>query len=99
MLDFLAKPVFGALLIFGHRNTDPARLGLAIRDYDDDPSVSGHVHGVQEKERAMGRAGNGVRNGHHDGGHTNGNATNGHHHDRVATNGQGTAPTHTPMPV
>lgn len=105
VLDFLAKPVFGALLIFGHRNIDPARLGLAIRDYDDDPSVSGHMHSVQEKQRAVNVASgshtnghsNGVSNGHRDGGHTNGNS--GHHHDGVVANGQGTGPTHTPMPV
>jgi bacteriorhodopsin len=35
VLDILAKPVFGALLLFGHRNIDPAALGLHIRDYDD----------------------------------------------------------------
>lgn len=34
----MAKPVFGALLIWGHRNIEPSRLGLEIRDYtgDDD---------------------------------------------------------------
>ncbi|PSK34921.1 Opsin-1 [Elsinoe australis] len=35
VLDFLAKPVFGALLIWGHRNIDPARLGLHIHDYSE----------------------------------------------------------------
>lgn len=35
ILDLLAKPVFGALLLFGHRNIDPARLGLRIRDVDE----------------------------------------------------------------
>ncbi|KAF1947259.1 putative opsin-like protein [Clathrospora elynae] len=39
VLDFLAKPIFGALLIWGHRNIEPARLGLAIKDYDGDASV------------------------------------------------------------
>ena len=39
VLDFLAKPCFGALLIFGHRGIDPARLGLAIKDYDGDAVV------------------------------------------------------------
>ncbi|CBX94996.1 hypothetical protein IAQ61_008437 [Plenodomus lingam] len=39
VLDFLAKPIFGALLIWGHRNVDPARLGLAIRDYGDADAV------------------------------------------------------------
>jgi len=33
-LDVCAKPIFGALLLWGHRNIDPARLGLRIRDYD-----------------------------------------------------------------
>ncbi|KIL87000.1 hypothetical protein FAVG1_09553 [Fusarium avenaceum] len=35
ILDVLAKPVFGALLLWGHRNIDPARLGLRIRDVDE----------------------------------------------------------------
>lgn len=35
VLDIMAKPVFGALLLWGHRNIDPARLGIHIRDYDD----------------------------------------------------------------
>lgn len=32
ILDVLAKPGFGALLLWGHRNIDLARLGLHIRD-------------------------------------------------------------------
>lgn len=44
VLDILAKPVFGALLLWGHRNIDPARLGLHIRDYDDDPAKPGATH-------------------------------------------------------
>lgn len=39
VLDFLAKPCFGALLIWGHRNIDPASIGMAIRDYDGDAVV------------------------------------------------------------
>lgn len=39
VLDFFAKPVFGALLIWGHKDIDPARLGLAIKDYEGDASV------------------------------------------------------------
>ncbi|KAK3674319.1 hypothetical protein LTR78_005788 [Recurvomyces mirabilis] len=35
ILDLLAKPVFGALLIWGHKGIDPARLGLHIHDYDE----------------------------------------------------------------
>ena len=33
ILDVLAKPVFGALLIWGHRNVDPAALGIKVHDY------------------------------------------------------------------
>lgn len=32
VLDFLTRPVFGALLIWGHRNIDIARLGLTTRE-------------------------------------------------------------------
>ena len=39
ILDILAKPVFGALLLWGHRNIDPTRLGLNIRDYADVPGT------------------------------------------------------------
>lgn len=39
ILDFIAKPCFGALLIFGHRNIDPASIGMAIKDYDGDAIV------------------------------------------------------------
>lgn len=62
ILDVLAKPIFGALLIFGHRNIAPARLGLRIRDYDEDPTHHGGAkgHGVGEKH---GHHGNGVGNG------------------------------------
>ena len=47
-LDVLAKPVFGALLIWGHRNIDPARLGLRIRDYTQDPAVHGATVGDKD---------------------------------------------------
>ncbi|KAF4339932.1 HSP30 heat shock Yro1p [Fusarium beomiforme] len=35
ILDLIAKPVFGGLLLWGHRNIDPTRLGLRIRDIDE----------------------------------------------------------------
>ncbi|KAG8534159.1 uncharacterized protein KY384_001003 [Bacidia gigantensis] len=38
ILDILAKPVFGALLLWGHKDIDPARLGLNIKDYLEDPT-------------------------------------------------------------
>ncbi|KAH7079289.1 putative opsin-like protein [Paraphoma chrysanthemicola] len=53
ILDFLAKPVFGALLIWGHRDIDLARLGLNIRDYDGDAVVN-----TREKVQPDGPAAN-----------------------------------------
>jgi len=72
ILDVFAKPVFGALLLFGHRNIDPARLGLSIRDYDDDPAVHGgikgekhgHGNGVTGHNGTTPVTGNGVHDGH-----------------------------------
>ncbi|ORY67012.1 uncharacterized protein BCR38DRAFT_482641 [Pseudomassariella vexata] len=32
VLDIMAKPIFGALLIWGHRNINPTQLGLRIRE-------------------------------------------------------------------
>lgn len=45
ILDIMAKPVFGALLLWGHRNIDPSRLGVNVRDYDDVPVVHEKHHG------------------------------------------------------
>lgn len=42
VLDILAKPIFGFLLLWGHRNIDPAALGLHIRDYDDGVGTTHH---------------------------------------------------------
>lgn len=36
VLDILSKVAFGAIMIWGHRNIDPGRLGLHIREYDED---------------------------------------------------------------
>jgi len=47
ILDILAKPVFGMMLIFGHKNIDPARLGLAIRDYDEPLGEKSGYRGTQ----------------------------------------------------
>ncbi|KAL8813766.1 MAG: hypothetical protein Q9223_001033 [Gallowayella weberi] len=44
VLDIMAKPVFGALLLWGHRNIDPARLGLYIRDYAEHPATTPDTH-------------------------------------------------------
>lgn len=40
VLDFLAKPVFGAILLFFHRGIDSAELGIATRDYNETPRNS-----------------------------------------------------------
>jgi bacteriorhodopsin len=40
ILDLIAKPVFGAILLFGHRGIEPARLGLTIRDIDSAPAAA-----------------------------------------------------------
>ncbi|KAI9881092.1 MAG: ion channel activity [Pleopsidium flavum] len=54
-LDVLAKPVFGALLLWGHRDIDPVRLALHIRDYDNIPGVDSNQHSDKHH--------NGVTNG------------------------------------
>ena len=66
ILDLLAKPVFGALLIWGHRNIDPARLGLHIRDYDEDPAVHGGIQSAayREKNNLATPGNNGVDSAH-----------------------------------
>lgn len=60
ILDILAKPIFGALLLWGHKDIDPEVLGLHIRDYDDRPIQSGN-----EKSVVNNGANNGVTTGNH----------------------------------
>jgi bacteriorhodopsin len=79
ILDLLAKPVFTGLLLWGHRNIDPARLGLRIRDYHDDPTVAGGMGGASHGEKGHAAGNHGATNGHHNG------VTNGHHNG--VTNG------------
>ena len=55
ILDVLAKPVFGILLLNGHRNISVAELGIFIRDYDEVPSAGTGVGGHHKE---------GVSNGH-----------------------------------
>ncbi|KAK7513443.1 uncharacterized protein IWZ02DRAFT_408406 [Phyllosticta citriasiana] len=59
VLDIFAKVGFGAVLIFGHRNIDAERLGLRIRDYDEDPAV----HPSTTGEKRTNGDSNGVTNG------------------------------------
>ena len=58
ILDILAKPGFGALLIWGHRNIDLARLGLHFKDPEERAS---HIN--QEKHHGGDARGNGVASG------------------------------------
>ncbi|KAI4157855.1 MAG: hypothetical protein L6R39_000584 [Caloplaca ligustica] len=59
VLDIMAKPVFGALLLWGHRNIEPSRVGLHIRDYTEQPSHLGDHAGVHgEKSDGLAHNGN-----------------------------------------
>ena len=77
----MAKPVFGILLLWGHRNIDPAVLGLHIRDYDD-AIVGEKGHGGFGSSAAHHNTGAGHGVGHEGGvlgaghtGHTAGTTT------------------------
>jgi len=72
ILDILAKPVFGALLLIGHRNIDPAILGINIRDYQTPPTVRGEKSGYNNTT-----TGGVVGNGTHHTGNTVDNTTTG----------------------
>jgi bacteriorhodopsin len=81
VLDLLAKPVFGAILIMGHRNIDPAVLGLRIKDY---PSNSEH-----EKTETGGFGSAAARN-NGAGGVVNNGAASTHQHNNAAQAVDGT---------
>lgn len=53
ILDIMAKPVFGALLLWGHRNIDPSRLGLHFSDYDDAPATTSGSHTGEKGDGAV----------------------------------------------
>jgi len=73
ILDILAKPVFGTILLIGHRNIDPAILGINIRDYQTPPTVRGEKSGYNTNTTG-GVVGNGA---HHTTGNTVDNTTTG----------------------
>jgi len=85
VLDLLAKGGFGALLLWGHRNIDPAVLGLRIRAYDEGPGIGYHRAGKEV---------NGQHGVHQNGLHQNGAHINGGHQDvaqqNVVNTGSGT---------
>jgi len=57
ILDVIAKPVFGTLLILGHRNVTSQMVGITVMDFQDPI--------VREKAGIMGSNGsNGAYNGH-----------------------------------
>ncbi|TVY58594.1 Protein FDD123 [Lachnellula suecica] len=75
VLDILAKPVFGGLLLFGHRNIDPATLGLHFRDYNQPPNaISPYAAGAGAGAGAVA----GAAHAHNNNAHTTGaNVNNG----------------------
>ncbi|KAH0415323.1 bacteriorhodopsin, partial [Aureobasidium melanogenum] len=59
VLDFLAKPCFSIALIVGHWNINPGRMGLKLRDYDEEPAYFGPKNGA-EAAKERGRTDNAV---------------------------------------
>lgn len=69
ILDVIAKPVFTGLLLWGHRNIDPAALGMHIREPGaaavgvEKNHVGDHAHVGAEGPRSRFNNGAGVNNG------------------------------------
>jgi bacteriorhodopsin len=63
ILDILAKPGFGALLLWGHRNIDLSRLGLHITDPTEAGSVPAGEKRAANAAATNGTSTNGVTNG------------------------------------
>lgn len=61
-LDFCAKPVFGALLIWGHRNISLSTLGLDISKYGAAPAPGGYHYEKTQPEGPAGYNNQGVLN-------------------------------------
>lgn len=81
ILDVLAKPVFGALLIFGHNTIDPLQLGLAIRE------PGGNTHAGEKGHLAGATNGGYGKHGNTDHGSINNGITNNGIHNNGVTNG------------
>jgi bacteriorhodopsin len=63
VLDVLAKPVFGAILLWGHRNIDAETLNVHIRDYDDPKEVNNGVNNGINNDTNNGAANNAASDG------------------------------------
>jgi len=50
VLDLMAKPVFSIALIVGHWSIDPGRMGLKLRDYEEDPNYFGYKNEAQKAQ-------------------------------------------------
>jgi bacteriorhodopsin len=64
VLDFCAKPIFSIVLIIGHWKIDPARLGLKLRDYSEEPNAYAVPHQAVAEKSTNGHGAEGVTNGH-----------------------------------
>lgn len=74
ILDILAKPGFGALLLWGHRNIDLARLGLHFKDPEDRAdNLGGNANNHEKAGNIDSRTGGGAVN---DGGVATGHDVN-----------------------
>ncbi|KAH7317538.1 hypothetical protein BKA65DRAFT_529501 [Rhexocercosporidium sp. MPI-PUGE-AT-0058] len=82
ILDILAKPGFGAILLFAHRNIEPTDIGIHIRDYIE-PRLN-HYTAANDREKGH----NDGLVGAHDQVAGNGvHASNGHSANVVHNNG------------
>ncbi|KAH6706211.1 hypothetical protein BKA61DRAFT_136451 [Leptodontidium sp. MPI-SDFR-AT-0119] len=96
VLDVLAKPGFGLVLLFAHRNIEPADLGIFIRDYNTPPYYndgsrsrkeehSNGLDGANDEPADNGVHGNNGQSSN--GAHNNGHAGNGVQNNGHAGNG------------
>ncbi|KAG4441245.1 hypothetical protein IFR05_003293 [Cadophora sp. M221] len=95
VLDVLAKPGFGVVLLLAHRNIEPSDLGIFIRDYNTPPYYndgsrlrkeehSNGIDGANDESPDNGQSSNGVNNNGNAG---NGVQNNGHTGNGVQNNG------------
>jgi Bacteriorhodopsin-like protein len=93
VLDILAKPVFGAILLFGHRNIDPAQIGLHIRDYDEAIDSNEKNSGLRSAAAAA------RHNKNNNGAVINNSGATGYHHNNIDPAVDGANPMTSSAPV